>query len=468
MGTYTRPAKATSGGGGTSVVDGNKWPASEINADFDGIVNVLNGNIDETNISPSAQIANSQLAEIAVTKVGDYSTDATTHLTTTSAGTTGTILAGTTSLPTDLSDELERIRYRLFANNHLVSAAFTDSSASQQSIGWVEAAPVEPQLFTNNGFETKTSAVAGDAPDTWTLEGTPTSLVITAPGLATPSAGVTKKALRITYRTTANEGLKQVLKGLKGSTKYIVGATYARVSGTPTVKIITTGALSSGDYQNLNVATATSGTAVSHFQGVFQTTAAGGDVTVKFVNGNNAADVVDYYQVWAYELKDSTNLGLPHIPMQTATILAESSGMTGYVAGGNTYRTDTLSSLTLAQYAPAAGYRFTYDVSVPVRAKTSTKENWITYGSIQLNTGGGASTVVGPVMNAVDVNSSNGQYGMTFNMKHVVENPTPGTTYTFSFLLGSYDSATSPDTVYAPLVNTLQTKATARLIVERL
>lgn len=87
MATYTRPAKAVSGDGSTSYVDGNKLPASELNADIDGIVNVLNGNIDSNNISSSANIPNSALVEIDGTKVADHANDDSTFLTATSRAT---------------------------------------------------------------------------------------------------------------------------------------------------------------------------------------------------------------------------------------------------------------------------------------------------------------------------------------------------------------------------------------------
>ena len=54
MATYTRPAKTVAGDGTTAYVDGNKLPAAELNADFDNLVTVINGQIDSDNISSSA------------------------------------------------------------------------------------------------------------------------------------------------------------------------------------------------------------------------------------------------------------------------------------------------------------------------------------------------------------------------------------------------------------------------------
>ncbi len=450
-----------------TYVSGATISPTQVNANEDALYNAINGNLDEDNLSGSTQIPNSMLETIEPSIVDAHSDDEAEFLTATSPGDTGT-----TSLPDKLSDELERLRYRFLANNHLISAVFTDSAGVQQSIGWIESAPVGPQLFVNNGFEVKTSAVAGDAPDGWTLEGTPTSFVITAPGLAIPAAGLNKKALRTTYRTTANEGLKQVLKGLKASTKYIVGATYARVSGSPSVKITTTGALASGDYQNLNVAASTVGTAVAHFQSVFQTTTAGGDVTVKFINGNAAADVIDYYQVWAYELKDSTNLGYAHIPMQTATDVTASTFPSTW-SGGGSWRTDTLTSLSLTQYVPATGYRFIYDVTVPYAAEDAadSREGCRVYGAILLTIDAGATNVVsGPVCKQIRNETAGADTAIadTFNLQYIVENPTPGSSYAFAFRLGVYDDSDYEQVSVPPSLGGQQMEARATLRVERL
>ena len=446
--------------------NGTVISSTQVNANEDAIINTLNA-LDEDNLDPATQIPNSMLEEIQPGIVDAHATDAAEYLTAITPGTTAS-----PSLPDKLTDELERLRYRLLANNNLVSTVYMDSSATQQDAGWVEPPIVGPQLFTNNGFETKTSAVAGDAPNGWTLEGTPTSLVITAPGLAVPSAGVNKKALRVTFRTTANEGFKQTLSGLKASTKYLIGVSFAKVSGSPSIRIATTGGLGSGAYQNLATNFSPILT-ISHIQAVVQTTTAGDPLVVKFINTAAAADVVDFYQVWAYEIKDSTNIGLPHIPMQTASSSTEAD-----ILDGGTGTWTTITALTLGQYIPASGYRLVYECNLTYAAKVegTMPETCDSGARIRMDvSGGGYNTVQGPftrrwisdtVGNSVR-HSAHHDY-----MKHVVENPTPGSTYTFHAELGVFDGgANAADLVVNPDFSASgmgQSVSFARLYLERL
>lgn len=450
-----------------TYTSGSVISSTQVNANEDAIINTINA-LDEDNFDAGTQIPNSMLAEIQPDIVDAHADSATEYLTATTPGTTAALLAGSTALPALLTDELERLRYRILGNNHLISTYFMDSAAAIKDAGWVESAPFGPQLFSNNGFDVKTSASANAAPDNWTLEGTPTSLVITAPGLAVPLAGVNKKALRITCSGAANEGIKQTLSGLKASTKYLIGMTFAKVSGTPILKITTTGGLSSGAYQNLGVTTSTAAT-ISNVQAIVQTASNGDPLVVKFTNTVAAADVFDLYQVWAYEVKDSTNLGLPHILTQSASVSSATSGMTGWTGTGNAWRTDTLTGLSLTAYVPAAGYRLIYEVSVPIRSTNNSDEGLIAYGAIQRNVdGGGASTVVGPAFFEGHAVSSNGTFGHTFSMRYVLDNPTPGSSYAMTFLLGAYDAADYADVIAYPSVNAVQMAGNARLIMERL
>lgn len=463
MALVSKPYSFTAG---TTIND------NEVDDNFDTLYTLVNGNLNEANLSGSIQIPNSALAIIDPEYVDAHADTAAEFLTATTPGTTGGLLGGS-SLPNKLADELERIRYRFLANNNLVNTYFTDSSGVAQTAGWVEPQFTGPQLFTNNGFEVKTSATAGDAPDGWTLEGTPTSLVITDPGLATPLAGKEKKALRVTYRATANEGFKQTLTGLKASTKYLIGCTYARVSGSPEIMIVTTGGFGPGDYQNSNVSITPSGTAIGHFQAIVATATTGADVVVKFINAPAAADVVDFYQVWAYEMKDSTNIGLPHIPMQTATSSTESDILSGASATWT-----TVSALTLSQYIPYSGYRLVYECNLTYAAKTegTMPETCDSGARIQMDVaGGGYNTVQGPFTRRLVMDASGNSIRHSAHhdyMKHVVENPVAGSTYTFHAELGVYDDGgNAADLVVNPDFSSSgmgQSVSFARLYLERL
>ena len=479
MSTVSLTVKPISGDGTTSYVDGNYLPAAELQADFDALVNVINGNLDEDNLHSSTQIPNSMLVEIQPDIVDAHADSATEYLTATTPGTTAALIAGTTAVPALLTDELERLRYRLLANNHLISTYFMDSGGLVKDAGWVESAPFGPQLFVNNGFEVKTSATASVAPDNWTLVGTPTSLVITAPGLANPTAGKYKKAIRITCSGAANEGVQQTLYGMKASTKYLIGMTFAKVSGTPILKIETTNGLASGAYQNLAVTTATIAT-IQHVQAIVQTTTTGTDLTVKFTNTVAAADVFDIYQVWAYEVKDSTNLGLPHIPMKTASLTTEDTTVpAAFVANpgssGN-FTFETYTSFSLSQYIPLQGYKITYEVDLSLVANSG--QQAVFSFEIQEDSGSGASTVEGPYMYVSDDSGNTHQSGQTIKLRFIRESPTAGLTYAYTTRIGAFgnganyvDMTLSPkigDTAGSEGTDYKQMSSRARLIVERL
>lgn len=446
---------------------GTTISSTQVNANEDAIINTINA-LDEENFDASTQIPNSMLVEIQPDIVDAHADNATEYLTSTTPGYTGGIRSGGTALPALMTDEIERLRYRHLANNHLISTSFMDSSATQRDIAWVEPQISGPQLFSNNGFEVKTSATANVTPDGWTAIGPATSYVITAPGLAVPSAGLNKKALRVTFGASANRGFSQVLTGLKASTKYLIGMTYAKVSGTPTLKITTTNGLASGDYQNLAATVVPSGTTIANFQGVVQTTTAGADITVSFTNTSAAGDVVDFYQVWAYEMADSTNLGLPHIPMQTATYSTADDIVTNAAGGAWAART----GLSLTQYIPALGYRLIYEVFISY--KTETVGGALGEFEYAFRIQANGSTVEGPYSYRQAMSSSNEFGGGTVHMKYVLENPTPGTSYAMTTDVWTKgNGANDADTIiFNPTLgtagDTLATVSKARLIVERL
>jgi hypothetical protein len=452
-----------------TYANGATIKSSEVNANEDALYTAVNGNLDQDNLKNTTQIPNSYLAEIQPdTTIDAHADDATEYLTATTPGYTAS-----PSLPAKLSDELERYRYRILANNGLLTASYVDSSSVQQTIGWVEPPIVGPQLFLNNGFEVKTSGSASAAPDNWTLEGTPTSLVITAPGLLVPAVGLNKRALRITYRAVADEGIKQTLSGLKASTKYVVGIAHALVSGTPTVKVNISGALASGNYRNGDTFVATVGTAIAYFQTVFQTTTTGDPVTVKLINGGSSgSDVLDMYQVWAFEMKDQSTLTAPHIPMQTAT-----SSTATDVLDAATGTWTTISGLTLAQYIPMSGYRLHYECSISYAAKLegTMPETCDSGVRIQMDvSGGGYNTVQGPFSfrNYSVTGDNQLQFTNRETMHHVIENPTSGSTYTFHADLGVFDGGSNAaDLVVNPDYSASgmgQSRSEAKLWLERL
>jgi len=467
MSVVTRGTKAA---GGTAFVDGTTILAAEHNYDLDTLYTALSGGLDTNNLSPTAGITNGQLEEIAVTKVSDYSSTAAVSLTSVDAGSTGTLYAGTTTLPTDLSDELERLRYRLLANNHLISTIYKNSGGTNTAIGWVEAPIVGPQLLANNGFELKSSATAGVAPDGWTLVGTPTSLTVTAASSAGKSVGLHKRSLVFTS-AAANDGISQTVYGLKASTKYLIGLAYVRTDAT--VNLTVTGGLGSGDYQNFSI-TDSSNTTMAYMQGIVQTDTTPTDLTVKVLNTlAGGAKVCALYQIWMYEVRDQTPIGTPSIPLQVANY----STVNDIIAGGGAATWTNISALTLSQQVPTMGYRMVFSVvlsfkSAPVTASIRD----FNYGfRIQQKIGAAAAaTVEGPYSWIANQQSNQEVVGGNMRMEWVVENPTPGSLYTFTVdvLVNNATVASDSGQLWMnPPIGTASTVAStsrSRLVVERM
>jgi len=302
MGTINRGSKAA---GGQSFVDDTDILASEVNTDFDRLYTLVNGNIDSTNISSSAAIPNSALAEIDGTKVADHADNASTYETRTSAGDTAT-----PSLPTDLEEEHERIRYRIERAGRYASAQYTDSDDTNQTVSWTEPPIQGGNLLVNSGFEG--ADPAGNAPYGWTEEGTLTDSELAA---AAAANGLYARHLTLTGDTST--GISQTVSGLKASTKYLFGCVYVRTAGT--VLIETTGGLAAGnDYQDSSVSDNSTSASLQTVNMIVQTTGTPADIDFRIMCGANSTDF-DVVEAWCYELNDSRPADTPTGLMQTAT-----------------------------------------------------------------------------------------------------------------------------------------------------
>ena len=452
MGTVARGAKR---GGGTDFSDSTVAEASEVNTDFNTLYTEVNGALDEDNISGSAQIPNSSLAEIDCAKVSDNSEDSAAFLNTTAPGDTVS-----QNRPTDLEEELEILRYRIGANRHLVTNLnYIANDSSVTSAGWLEPSIVGPNLAPNAGLEAH-SGTGTDAPVGWAITGTPTGMAIDAAGTA--SMGLDKRSFRV-LAGTAGGGINYTVGGLKAGVKYLCGVAYDGTVGE--FNLDTTGALATGAYKNVAYSDATT-PAVTIQQFILKAAIPATDVVVNFTGTADDADFNLHY-VWFYELTDNTPIQTPHIPMQTASTSTEATFPTTWV-GADDWQTDTLTDLSLSQYAPMQGYRFVYEVSIPF-VTTTQKSDYRAYAAIQLQIDAGSvDTVEGPVISYGNQSASADEAGDTFNLKYMVENPTPGSTYNFTLLLGVYDTSTGAQIDIAPLRQTEQMTASARLYTERI
>ena len=466
MGVIQRNTKTSSGArsfaGGTIIND------DEVDADFDTVYGLVNGNIDEDNIDPSAQIPNSSLVVIEPSYVNDHSDDAATYLTTTASGDSGT--PGT--LATTLEGEIERIRMRLKDNNSQTTGLkYIDTAGAIQTAGWVEPPRVGRNMLPNPGFELHSGGTP-TAPDGWTLVGVPPTVAIAIAAL--PSAGVNKRSLRI-LADGASQGISKIVGGLKPGVKYMVGMAYTLTTGK--VNLTTTNAIASGEYKEFSYQDTSPGNPLEIVQGIVKADATATPITVSIVSSANLDDFNLYY-VWFYELSGSAPHEIPHIPMQTAT---DSTELIYPVTASqpDAIEWETMTPLTLSQYVPHEGYRFTYEVTVcwlaeEIAGAPDVDWNDICHGlRVQIDgvTQGGEKIIYEDPAGA-----SHLTFGYTMTLSAVVENPTPGATVVFTTDIGVYNDSGN-NWAYAianPLRPTIggdtpsQASSSARLTTERL
>jgi len=481
MGTYTRPSKSVSGEGTTSYIDGNKLPASELNADFDNLVTLVNGNLNSDNISSTAGIpgtALAALADIDPSKIGDYSGSASEMRTVTSPGD-----SASPSLPTTLKQEIARLRYAIRGTKPAqVSAQYMDTGVLTAA-SWSEPPLVGPNLIQNGGFNDQ-SVTSGDPPTGWTESGSLGATSIAGPDSNYLAYGVDKKYYQLT--TSGEVTLQQVVKGLRASTKYLVGCAYS-LTAAGSLKFQTVNAVGSGstDYTDFSVTdSSAAATSVEVINGIVKTDASATDITVELVTASSGTTTARLLNVWFYELNDAIPTVVESIPTQTATANSEVTNLPSTVASGTNWATNwtDISTLALSQYIPNPGYRLIYEVKISWASALGDEAYF--YGfRLEMNDGSD-SYPDGPHIEVFDNHgASNGQAAGTVTLTHTVDNAVPGATYVFTPQVTAADSAA--DALAAPRLHplitvtaegsasagsngTIQTVSKARLRVEKL
>lgn len=464
-----------------TFVNGTSANATEVNAEFDTIHTAINGNLDNNNIAPSANIAASKLASIPMSQVLDYADSITDYSTTTDPGDT---VSAALSLPATLAAEMERLRYRMGAmRKYIGNTYYTNAAGSPTAAAWFEPQIIGRNLLANPGFEQQ-SGGNDTAPDGWTLYSTPATLRLESAISGYSSLGGDKRSLAITT-DGANEGIYQTVGGLKPSTKYLVGWAYAITDNgtTPgTVGIYTAGAIASGNnYTNLALTTSTqASTTVVIRQGIVKSDASGSDITVRLYATESGADF-NAISSWMYELSDGVPDELPAIPVKVASLTTPDTTVpASFVAnpGSNgAFTFETYTSFSLSQYVPYAGYRMTYEVMLSFKANSGQQAVYSFEIQEAIN-GGAAATVEGPYMYVSDDNGNTHESGQTLLMRWVRDNPTPGSTYAYTVKIGAFgnganyiDMTLSPqlgDTGGTINVDYIQTSSRARLMMERM
>lgn len=294
MATISRGAKQ--GSSGTDLEDNQTILSAELNADFNTIVNEINGQLDEDNILAGA-ITNTSInatANIAETKIDDISATAAAQQTTADPG------AGDTSnrnLATSLQAEIQQLRRAILRLGVGTSA---NNGAAEGEAGWYDFPPSGRNLI-QNGLFTITDDRASGAPTDPSLPvgwneiiGDETWALTTATGLGDA------QAVRVSGSGSAGAGATQTLAGLKPGARYLIGCEALATTGT--FALTTTGADTSSDFPNLNLTRAVS--SLGRVVGIVQTQSPIADLVVN-LTAQSAGHDVTFANVFAYECAQS-------------------------------------------------------------------------------------------------------------------------------------------------------------------
>lgn len=282
MGIIVRGTKAA---GGTAFTASTSAKASEVNTDFDTAYSEINGNLDNDNIKSSAAIAISKLATINPEDIDDYSATAAEAATAVDPG-----VSDSEMLAADVSDELERLRYKLEEIALGINATRENASGTTTTY-WGDLPARGGNLINNASFSVKLSATSTDAPDGWTKEGTPTSLDLADTAVGEGGG----KELNI-VAAAADDGVSQTFVP-KASTCYLVLARVKKNSGTGNPRLTTTGADATSDFRDITITTTS--TSFTTLKGVVQSDSIPANLKVS-IEGTDACDF-DVSHVAIYE-----------------------------------------------------------------------------------------------------------------------------------------------------------------------
>jgi hypothetical protein len=366
-GTITRPTKGCGGSG--SFVDNCLVIASDLNGDIDPVYTVINGNLEDINIKAAA--------DIALTKLGDTSTNAAAH----DADTTPGSYASRT-LPTTLTGEIQQLRYKVGQSAGLQACARINGTGTQD-VGWVELPATGENLVTNSSF-----AVDSDG------DGIPEGWAAVGGGSSTVTAASTAEGFGyvMTVAGLNNTGVAYTFDKLRASTRYAVYVRAALTAGAG--DITTTGADAASEWRDLDINL--SGASFADYCGVIATDTTPTNVAVQIL-GDAGAVTAAVREVSLFEL------GAVRRPRKVMNAVATDLDTTHtFTAGAGDTATDaslTVNIPDINYYAKVTIDGYCYQVTTGAGGLLfKLQEDGVAIGSIAMgNAAGGSNTAETPV-----------------------------------------------------------------------
>lgn len=389
------PARGTKPNGSTDWADGETLTATALNGDFNPLYTTLSGGIEDDNVAAAAAID--------PTKIDDYAASVTEARTQSDPG-----VSDAESQATTLAGELERLRYAL--SRLAVGTAGRHYDGTNTETFFYGDTPVRgPNLIRNPSFEVKTTGSTA-APDGWALVGTPTSVTQTATN-ATNGAGY---AIRVVAQANQAEGIQQTIVGLKASTKYHIHARVKVNTAGHTVRLVTTGAIGSGSFQNID--RSTSSTSYTNLSAIVQTDGTPTNLVIQFISSSDAnADSFDVDNVSVRECANEPIAGHGYVCVQDS-----STSTTGSV-GTSLGAFPPSDQLSAAVTVPGPGY------TIRVSATGNVTDPDSAHSWVMTLKESGSQVAVGSSGHHSAATGSSGSV-----ISYVKLDPTPGTTYTYT------------------------------------
>lgn len=333
----------------------------------------------------------------------------------TDAESRGTTTAGTSASPTKattLVGELQQLRHMLRRVQVGDRTYCMDASDTEITAGWQELTPIGPNLLKNSSFEKYTQG-ANTAPDDWNLDDPGVGIVISSE--TTGVTGGTGKAVSITA-DAADQGINQVVTGLKSATRYLIGVQH--IVGVGDFDIETSGALpASTDYQDITHTVSGVHAVYKEDAVIVGTTAVPGDITVYFHSlANLDAFILDH--AYMYELSDGHATPGTKYGIRAETTAAQA------IPGDATPAWVDATDFTVTLTYPSRGQHV-----LIVAAVHASVNNIATSDGIIMQMLEGANVIDGPRGSNADLLNLAVSDVLYFRYNH--RDGTPGTSYTY-------------------------------------
>jgi len=143
------------------------------------------------------------------------------------------------------------------------------------------------------------------------------------------------------------------------------------------------------------------------------------------------------------------------------------------------WNNEEIGELGLSQYIPSEGFRLTYEVAICYTGAnttagvavlpTGTTQSY-SFSALMEIDALGDNTVDGPYLIENRAQLDLASVGGIIHLKHVVENPTPGSTYAFAVQIGAYNITVVADErmTLNPVRDGVQSISKARITMDRI